>query len=107
MTIKRTIHHVLLLSLMLSPVMAGHIYAATVPAKTEASAAAAKISLNKADVKVLMQVKGMNAYKAHAITAYRKQNGDFKTVDDLVKVKGFKRMKPENMKSMIEQLQLD
>ena len=29
----------------------------------------------------------MSAYKAHAIVAYRKQNGDFKAIDDLVKVK--------------------
>ena len=49
----------------------------------------------------------MSAYKAHAIVSYRKQNGEFKSMDDLVKVRGFKRVKPEGMKSFTDQLVLD
>lgn len=93
-------------ALMLGPVMAGNVYATPAPEKAAATAAA-KVSLNKSDAKALMQIKGMSAYKAHAIVAYRKQNGDFKTMDDLTKVKGFKRIKPENMKGFTDQLMLD
>lgn len=93
-------------ALMLGPVMAGSVYASPATEKAVATAAA-KVSLNKSDAKALMQIKGMSAYKAHAIVAYRKQNGDFKTMDDLAKVKGFKRIKPENMKGFTDQLMLD
>lgn len=108
MKIKSTIFTAIAIVATLSPVMTAVVHAKAVTPKPEVSApAAAKVGINKSDAKALLQVKGMSAYKAHAIVAYRKQNGDFKTLDELVKVKGFKRMKPENMKGMTDQLLLD
>ena len=66
-----------------------------------------KVNVNKATAKELMKVKGLNASKARAIVAYRKKHGDFKTVDDLSKVKGFKKMKPEMMKEITDQLSVE
>lgn len=64
----------------------------------------AKVNINKADAKELMKIKGMNASKARTIVAYRKQHGDFKSTDDLSHVKGFKRMKPDMLKEITDQL---
>ena len=50
-----------------------------------------KININTATAKDLVKVKGINAPKARAIIAYSKTNGDFKSLDDLSKVKGFKK----------------
>lgn len=46
------------------------------------------INLNTADLNQLQLLKGVGASKALAIFEYRKQNGKFKTLDDLLKVKG-------------------
>lgn len=105
MTIKYVISSVITAVFLLGST--SMVYAKTGEVKTEASAQAAKVSLNKGDAKALMQVKGMSAYKAHSIVAYRKQHGDFKSVDELQNVKGFKRMKPENRKNLTDQLLLD
>ena len=63
-----------------------------------------KVNINKATVKELMAVKGMNASKAKAIVAYRKKNGDFKSMDDLKQVKGFKKMDEKTMQAIEDQL---
>lgn len=50
---------------------------------------AESININTADKETLMSViKGVGEAKAEAIIAYRKENGDFKSVDDLANVKG-------------------
>src|SRR3990167_9064845 len=64
----------------------------------------AKVNVNKATVKELMKVKGMSAAKARAMVAYRKKHGDFKSLDDMKNVKGFKKMTDEQMKEMQDQL---
>lgn len=66
-----------------------------------------KINLNKASTKELMKVKGLNASKARAIVAYRKKNGEFKTTDDLTNVKGFKKMKPDTLKQITDQVTVE
>lgn len=48
----------------------------------------AKIDINTASVKELSQIKGIGASKAEAIVEYRKTNGKFKSMDELLKVKG-------------------
>jgi comEA protein len=63
-----------------------------------------KVDLNKATAKDLMKVKGLNAAKAKAIVSYRKKNGDFKSVDDLKEVKGFKKMNEKTLKKIQDQL---
>lgn len=66
-----------------------------------------KVNLNKATAKELMKVKGLNASKAKSIVAYRKAHGDFKSVDELSNVKGFKKMKPEMLKDIEDQLTVE
>lgn len=84
--------------------------AAAQPAETNAAAPAAaaseqvKVDLNKATVKELTKVKGISPAKAKAIVAYRKKNGDFKSVDDLKNVKGFKKLNADQMKGIQDQL---
>lgn len=47
------------------------------------------VNLNTATVEVLAEsLEGIGASKAQAIVDYREANGSFKTVDDLVNVKG-------------------
>lgn len=85
--------------------------AETTQASTDAAAPAAttdaKVNVNKASVKELVKVKGLNASKARAIVAYRKKNGDFKSVEDLAKVKGMKKMKAEDLKAIEDQLTIE
>lgn len=47
-----------------------------------------KININTADEATLMTLDGIGEAKAKAILEYRQQNGPFKSVDDLTKVKG-------------------
>lgn len=50
---------------------------------------AESININTADKETLMSViKGVGEKKAEAIIAYRKENGDFKSIDELTNVKG-------------------
>ena len=47
-----------------------------------------KISLNQANLQQLQTLNGVGEKKAQAIVEYRQKNGGFKTVDELVNVKG-------------------
>ncbi len=47
------------------------------------------ININTADKETLMSViKGVGEKKAEAIIAYRNENGNFKSIDELTNVKG-------------------
>ncbi len=46
------------------------------------------LNLNSADAAALQNIKGIGPKKADAIVAYREANGSFKSVEDLVKVRG-------------------
>ena len=46
------------------------------------------ININTADVAELTRLKGIGAKKAEAIVAWRTVNGEFKSVDQLLEVKG-------------------
>lgn len=51
--------------------------------------AAQPVNVNTADAgTIAANLKGVGQSKAEAIVAYREKNGAFKSVDDLVKVKG-------------------
>jgi len=63
-----------------------------------------KVDVNKATAKQLAKIKGLNFARAKAIIAYRKKNGDFKNLDDLKNVQGFKKMNPEQLKDIQDQL---
>jgi competence protein ComEA len=73
---------------------------------TQAPAEQTKINLNTATAKELMKVKGLTAAKAKAIVVFRKKHGEFKTLDDLKQVKGFKKMNEKTMKDIQDQLTL-
>lgn len=81
--------------------------AQTTAAPSTTAAAASTVNLNKASAKDLMKVKGINASKARAIVAYRKKHGDFKAVDTLAKVKGFTKMKANDLQAIEGQLSID
>lgn len=66
-----------------------------------------KINLNTATAKDLMKVKGLNASRARAIVVYRKKHGDFKTPQDLANVKGFKKLKPQMMEEITDQVSVN
>ncbi len=46
------------------------------------------ININTADAQTLTQLKGVGAKKAEAIVAWRKANGQFKSIEQLTDVKG-------------------
>ena len=46
------------------------------------------VHLNKSTIDDLMTLKGIGQKKAEAILAYRQEIGDFKSIEDLAKVKG-------------------
>ena len=83
------------------------VFAESAAKSAAASGENMKVSLNKSDAKTLMQVNGMNAYKAHAIVAYRNKNGAFKSTAELEKVNGFKHMKPDAVKSITDHFVID
>ena len=47
-----------------------------------------KININTATNKLLAKIKGIGVKKAQAIIDYRQKNGDFVSLEQLVKVKG-------------------
>ncbi len=60
----------------------------------------AEVNINKASAKDLEALPGIGAAKAEAIVKYRKKNGNFGTLEELLKVKGIgpkvlKKIKPE------------
>jgi competence protein ComEA len=77
---------------------------ATSTTTTTTTTTDSKVDVNKATAKDLMKVKGMSSGKAKSIVAYRKKHGEFKSLDELKDVKGFKRMNEDSMKHIQDQL---
>lgn len=59
----------------------------------------AAVNINTATQSELEAVKGLGPAKAKAIIAHREQNGAFKSVDDLDKVKGFGKATVDKLRS--------
>jgi competence protein ComEA len=78
--------------------------AANTETTTTTTASADKVDLNKATVKELLKVRGINSARAKAIVMYRKKHGDFKTVDDLKDVKAFKKLSDKKWQVISDQL---
>ena len=88
MKIKIIIALLSLLTLSLPINAAKHTKHASVPAKL--SQENSKINLNKTDAMHLVNsFKGIGKKRANAIIAYREHHGLYKSVKDLVHVKGF------------------
>ncbi|MDR1460544.1 MAG: helix-hairpin-helix domain-containing protein [Campylobacteraceae bacterium] len=62
----------------------------------------AKIDINNADVKTLSSIKGLGEKKAEAIIDYRDKNGKFKSVDELLNVKGIGKKLLEKITEEVE-----
>ncbi|MDR1662295.1 MAG: helix-hairpin-helix domain-containing protein [Azoarcus sp.] len=66
-----------------------------------AASALEPVNINTADNVALQQINGIGPAKAKAIVEYRKANGPFASVDDLVKVPGIGEKSLANMKSQV------
>ncbi|NOY44729.1 MAG: helix-hairpin-helix domain-containing protein [Deltaproteobacteria bacterium] len=82
---------------------------ATVPVAATAAqeagtqqAATERIDLNTASVEQLMGLKGVGEVTARAIVDYREQNGPFRSVDDLVRVRGIGEKKLEALRPFVK-----
>jgi competence protein ComEA len=76
---------------------------ANFPPKPDATAKAdvVKVNVNKADAPLLQSGLQLTEKDATAVVDYRKQNGDFKTLDDLKKVPGIDAAKLDSEKDKI------
>lgn len=104
MSVYRLMLASLVAAFLASPVFADDAAATGEATETTQMVPAPKVNLNTATAKDLMKVKGLNASRARAIVVYRKKNGDFKTTQDLAKVKGFKKMKPDSLEQITNQV---
>ncbi|MDO5559976.1 MAG: ComEA family DNA-binding protein [Oscillospiraceae bacterium] len=59
------------------------------------------ININKADVSMLVNLKGIGEKKAAAIIEYREANGGFSSIDEIKNVKGIGEKTFENIKEFI------
>lgn len=74
---------------------------AAAPAPAAEKSAGAKVNLNTAPATELQKIKGIGSKIAAEIVAYREANGPFKTVEDLMKVKGIGQKKYDSIKDSI------
>ena len=66
-----------------------------------AAFSADKINVNTANVEQLQMIKGVGSSTANAIVKYRKDHGEFKSVSDLVQVKGIGNKKLEKLSNQV------
>jgi competence protein ComEA len=71
------------------------------PAAKPAPKGSLKINLNTASLESLLGLPGIGESKANAIVAYREQNGGFKTVDELLNVKGIGPKLLDNIRNKV------
>ena len=62
----------------------------------------AGVNINRADEGELTTLKGIGSSKAQEIILYREMFGEFKTIDDLAKVKGIGKKTVENNRSRLK-----
>lgn len=62
----------------------------------------AGVNINRADEGELTTLKGIGSSKAQEIILYREMFGEFKTIDDLAKVKGIGAKTVENNRSRLK-----
>lgn len=62
---------------------------------------ASMVNINKATAAELDSIRGIGPALAEKIIKYREQNGAFKSVDDLAKIRGISGAKFEKIKSQV------
>ena len=60
-----------------------------------------KVNINTAGAELLQTIPGIGQTRAEAILAYRKENGSFSSVEDIMKVSGIKDALFEKMRDYI------
>lgn len=60
-----------------------------------------RVDLNTADIQALMGIPGIGEAKAKSIIAYREQNGNFQSAEDVMKITGIKEGLYSKMKDYI------
>ncbi|HAC14829.1 MAG TPA: hypothetical protein DCE78_02625 [Bacteroidetes bacterium] len=73
----------------------------TIP-KSKTQQVGSKVNLNEAKVTDLMKLPGIGSAIAQRIVDYRNENGDFKSIVEILKVKGIGPAKFEKMQDLIE-----
>lgn len=76
-----------------------HLIAAPTAAATQA--AVATVNLNSASVAELQGLPGIGKVTAEKIVAYRSEKGKFKSVDDLLKVKGVGKKSLDKIRPLV------
>lgn len=59
------------------------------------------VNINSADMYQLCQIRGIGESTAEEILAYRKKNGEFKSIEEIKKIKGISNRKFEEIKDKI------
>lgn len=68
------------------------------------TALADKVNINTADEAILSTLPGIGEKTAAAITSYRKENGNFKSIDDLAEVKGIGDKKLAKIRPYLQEI---
>lgn len=68
------------------------------------STAVQLIDINKADAEMLTQLPGIGPKTAEAILAYRKDVGQFKSLEELTEVKGIGAKKLEKIRPFLQKI---
>jgi competence protein ComEA len=95
-------------SLMSTSVLAQSTSSAAIPnilapaVKSSAVTSVSMININTADATSLTKLQGIGSKKAEAIVAWRKTNGNFKNIDQLLEVKGIGAKILEANRKMIQ-----
>lgn len=63
-----------------------------------------EININTADQQVLTQIKGIGPSTAKKIIDYRNENGEFKSIDDLMNVKGIGEKSLAKMRPYLQKI---
>lgn len=91
-----------LITLSLAFTLVGGAFSAQAASSAEAKASVqAPVNLNQASADQLIALKGIGPKMAERIIAYRQEHGPFKTVDQLVQVKGIGNMKFQKLKDQV------
>ena len=73
----------------------------TAPLESKTTPAISKININSADAQVLSTLKGVGPKTAGLIVDYRREAGEFKTIEEIMNIKGIGEKTFESIKPFI------